>query len=39
VVHLARPRIAFTDHGKTAVVIPGCKAENADCQDEGGEDE
>jgi hypothetical protein len=34
VLHLARPRIEFTDHGKTAVVIPGS------CEDDdGGDDE
>jgi DNA topoisomerase VI subunit B len=39
VLHLARPRIEFTDHGKTAVVIPGsCEEEDAD-YDDGGDDE
>jgi hypothetical protein len=36
VLHLARPRIEYTDHGKTAVVIPG-SCEDAD--DDGGDDE
>lgn len=31
VLHLARPRIEYTDHGKTAVVIPG--------DEDGGDDE
>jgi DNA topoisomerase VI subunit B len=38
VVHLARPRIEYTDHGKTAVVIPG-SCEDADGEDDGGDDE
>ncbi len=39
VLHLARPRIEFTDHGKTAIVIPGsCEEEDAD-YDDGGDDE
>jgi DNA topoisomerase VI subunit B len=33
VLHLARPRIEYTDHGKTAVVIPG--SEEADREDDG----
>jgi DNA topoisomerase VI subunit B len=32
-LHLARPRIEYTDHGKTAVVVPGS------CDDDGGDDE
>ena len=37
VMHLARPRIEYTDTGKTALVIPG---ENADADDDdGGDDE
>lgn len=31
VLHVARPRIEYTDHGKTAVVIPG--------NEDGGDDE
>lgn len=37
VLHLARPRIEFTDTGKTALVIPG-EVDNADNND-GGNDE
>jgi hypothetical protein len=33
VLHLARPRIEYTDHGKTAVVIPGVG------EDDGGDDD
>ncbi len=36
VLHLARPRIEYTDHGKTAVVIPG-SCEDADLEDGGDE--
>jgi DNA topoisomerase VI subunit B len=36
VLHVARPRIEFTDHGKTAVVIPGSEDAEAD---DGGDDE
>jgi hypothetical protein len=34
VLHLARPRIEYTDHGKTALVIPGAGED-----DDGGDDE
>lgn len=37
-IHLARPRIEFTDHGKTALVIPG-ENTNADDDDGGDDDE
>jgi hypothetical protein len=36
VLHVARPRIEYTDHGKTAVVIPGSEDAEAD---DGGDDE
>ena len=39
VLHLARPRIEFTDHGKTAVVIPGSCEEEGAASDDGGDDE
>jgi DNA topoisomerase VI subunit B len=38
VIHLARPRIEYTDHGKTAILIPG-SCEDADMYDDGGDDE
>ena len=34
VLHLARPRLEYSDHGKTAVVIPGVSED-----DDGGDDE
>jgi DNA topoisomerase VI subunit B len=34
VLHLARPRMEYTDHGKTAVVIPGSRED-----DDGGADD
>jgi len=37
VLHLARPRIEYIDHGKTALAIPGGNA--ADADDDGGDDE
>jgi DNA topoisomerase VI subunit B len=36
VLHLARPRIEYSDHGKTAVVIPGTYE---DADGDGGDDE
>jgi hypothetical protein len=39
VLRLARPRIEFTDHGKTAVVIPGSSEEEDADYDDGGDDE
>lgn len=39
VLHLARPRIEYTDHGKTAIAIQrNCEDEHADCGG-GGDDE
>jgi DNA topoisomerase VI subunit B len=38
VLHLARPRIEFTDHGKTAIVIPG-NGEDEDADYGGGGDD
>ena len=39
VLHVARPRVEFTDHGKTAVIIPGsCESEGADYDDESDDD-
>jgi hypothetical protein len=40
VLHLARPRIEYTDHGKTAVILPGNgESQDAECEDDGDDDE
>ncbi len=39
VLHLARPRIEFTDHGKTAIVISGNGADEHSDYGGGGDDE
>jgi DNA topoisomerase VI subunit B len=38
-VHVASPRVEYTDHGKTAVVIPGSSEADSDSDDDGGYDE
>jgi DNA topoisomerase VI subunit B len=38
VLHVARPSIEYTDHGKTAIVIPGSEVAEAD-DDDGCDDE
>jgi hypothetical protein len=40
VLHVASPRVEYTDHGKTAVVVPGSGVEaDSDSDDDGGDDE
>jgi DNA topoisomerase VI subunit B len=39
VVHVASPRVEYTDHGKTAVIIPGSSQADSDSDDDGGDDE
>jgi hypothetical protein len=37
VLHVASPRIEYTDHGKTAVIIPGTEA-HPDYEEDDGDD-